>query len=81
MLVIDFLLGEDLSKWLFNGRSQDVCFPNNPRRKKDIFSSSEFTNKFWMDLSLLFGERLTGGQSGVTEMVAMFSLHLPGYMD
>lgn len=43
--------------------------------------SSEFTNKFWMDLSLLFGERLTGGESGVTEMVAMFSLHLPGYMD
>lgn len=49
--------------------------------KKDIFSSSEFTNKFWMDLSLLFGERLTGEESGVTEMVAMFSLHLPGYMD
>lgn len=57
------------------------AFQTIPEEKKDIFSSSEFTNKFWMDLSLLFGERLTGGESGVTEMVAMFSLHLPGYVD
>lgn len=49
------------------------AFQTIPEEKKDIFSSSEFTNKFWMDLSLLFGERLTGGESGVTEMVAMFS--------
>lgn len=63
MLVIDFLLGEDPSKWLFNGCSQDVWFPNNPRGKKRFFSSSKFTNMFWMNLNLLFG-LVTGWQVG-----------------
>lgn len=83
MLVIDFLLGEDPSKWLFNGCSQDVWFPNNPRGKKKIFFFFKIY-KYVLDESesvVWFGDRLTGGVSGVTEMGAMFSLHLPRYMD
>lgn len=34
-----------------------------------------------MDLSLLFGEWLIGGEFGVIEMVVMFFLYLFGYMD
>lgn len=58
-------------------------FQTIPEEKKKIFFLFKIY-KYVLDESesvVWFGDRLTGGVSGVTEMGAMFSLHLPRYMD
>lgn len=57
-------------------------FQTIPEKKKIFFLFKIY--KYVLDKSesvVWFGDRLTGGVSGVTEMGAMFSLHLPRYMD